>query len=863
MSIVLRKVTALLLKGRHFGTSISKQASPSAKLLVLDNLEFKPEAIIFDKDGTLVCFHTMWTPWCQSFANRMNDVSGLDLACNLFEVLGYDQANSKVKLGSLAENTHPQLKEKVKEMLTNHPQVLCEFKAKEYLNQSWRDTPDNMDIKLTGNLHDLFMRLRSQGIHIAICTSDSRSGTEEFLDKENLGSLVDIVVCGDDSFSKPKPDPHNAIYICNKLNIDPSKTVMVGDTPADTIMGQAAGLGLTVGVLSGVGSAKDLMDADIIVDDVKDCVDLFLPHDPDKVETHRVTSRGLFKIASKGNFSQPRGSRGLSTYSHIVVGAGSAGCVLSNRLTEKSSNSIFLLEAGPKDTFLGSCYLQWKIHMPAALMYNLCDDKYNWYYNTLPQKHMNNRSMYWPRGRVWGGSSSLNAMVYIRGHAEDQNRWESEGAEGWNYQNCLPYFKKAQTHECGPSAYRGGNGPLHVSRGTSNNSLHSVWLEAGQQAGYPFTDDVNGYQQEGMSQFEMTIKKGMRNSTASAYLRPALSRPNLTTEVGALVTRILFDGKRAIGIEYLRNGKELKRVYADEVILSGGSINSPQLLMLSGVGPAQHLKEMDIPLVADIQGVGQNLQDHLEVYVVQECKKPITLLKDQKGLRMIQVGLQWFYNQTGSASTTHLESGGFVRSRPDVSHPNIMFHFLPSQVIDHGRQSPKIEAYQVHVGPMRSSSRGWIQLKSKDPRDHPIIQPNYLSTDFDVHEMRESVRLSRNIFAQPAFDPYRGIEIAPGHELTSDKDIDAFIRDKADSAYHPSCTCKMGSTSDNMTVVDPCTRVVGLEGLRVVDASIMPSIASGNLNAPTIMIAERAADIIKGDGVLPPAQVPVYSPPRN
>uniref|UniRef100_UPI003AAF2E91 choline dehydrogenase, mitochondrial n=1 Tax=Centroberyx gerrardi TaxID=166262 RepID=UPI003AAF2E91 len=559
--------------------------------------------------------------------------------------------------------------------------------------------------------------------------------------------------------------------------------------------------------------------------------------------------------------SSPAANQKTPSYSYIVVGAGSAGCVLANRLTEDAHESVLLLEAGPKDMLLGNLRLSWKIHMPAALTYNLCDDKYNWFYHTLPQAHMDDRVMYWPRGRVWGGSSSLNAMVYIRGHGEDYNRWQREGAEGWDYQRCLPYFRKAQCHELGEDRYRGGSGPLHVSRGKTNHPLHKAFIEAGQQAGYPVTDDMNGHQQEGLGWMDMTIYKGKRWSTASAYLRPVLGRPNLKTEVRCLTTKILFEGNRAVGVEYTQKGQK-KRVFAEkEVILSGGAINSPQLLMLSGVGNADDLKQHGIPVVQHLPGVGSNLQDHLELYVQQQCTQPITLYKSQKPFHMVKIGLEWFAQFTGYGATAHLESGGFIRSRPGVTHPDIQFHFLPSQVIDHGRVASKIEAYQVHVGPMRSTSIGWMKLKSANPLDHPILQPNYLSTDIDVWEFRECVKLSREIFAQKAFDPFRGPEVQPGPQVQSDAEIDAFVRRKADSAYHPSCTCKMGSASDPMAVVDSNARVLGLEGLRVVDASIMPSVVSGNLNAPTIMMAEKAADIIRGRPALVDPGVPVYQPP--
>eukprot|EP00112_Aurelia_sp_Birch-Aquarium-sp1_P016688 Seg3809.1 transcript_id=Seg3809.1/GoldUCD/mRNA.D3Y31 product="Choline dehydrogenase mitochondrial" protein_id=Seg3809.1/GoldUCD/D3Y31 len=501
--------------------------------------------------------------------------------------------------------------------------------------------------------------------------------------------------------------------------------------------------------------------------------------------------------------------------------------------------------------------------MPSALQYNLSSDRYNWHYMIEPQKHMDNRKMYWPRGRVWGGSSALNAMVYIRGHAYDYDGWETAGAKGWSYADCLPYFKKAQTHELGENDYRGGSGPLHVSRGKMKNPLFHAFIDAAQQCGYPYTEDLNGYQQEGVGPMDMTTYKGKRWSAAQAYLRPALKRKNLKTETKALVNRVLFEGTKAVGVEYVKDSQIRRMKAKKEVILSGGAINSPQLLMLSGIGNSADLKQHGIPVVLDKPGVGQNLQDHLEMYIQHECKKPITLYKSTKLWNMGLIGIQWLATHTGLGASSHLESGGFIRSKDGLRHPDIQFHFLPSAVIDHGRIVVDREAFQLHVGTLRATSRGSLKLRSANAFDHPIIDANYLATEEDRADMRACVRLTREIFAQKAFDEFRGPELQPGSHVQSDEEIDAFVRQKGDSAYHPSCTCKMGDESDPMAVVDNNARVIGAENLRVVDASIMPNVASGNLNGPTIMLAEKLTDAIRGKEPLPRSNAAVYETPMT
>ncbi len=540
-----------------------------------------------------------------------------------------------------------------------------------------------------------------------------------------------------------------------------------------------------------------------------------------------------------------------TSFDYIIVGAGSAGSVLANRLSKNPANRVLLIEAGPPDR---SIFL----HMPGAFAEPLKNDRFNWFYESAPEPFMNNRQMYCPRGRVLGGSSSINGMCYVRGHAFDYDRWASNALPDWSYAHCLPYFRKAETWEKGSDEYRGDSGPLHVSDGPCKNPLYEAFVEAGVQAGYPRTDDMNGHQQEGFGHMQQTTYKGERWSAAKAYMRPALQRENLEVRHSTLTEKILFDGKRAIGVMISRNGRR-ETVTGGEIILSGGAINSPQLLMLSGIGPASHLAEHDIPVVADLPGVGANLQDHLEIYVQMGCRQPITLYSALSLVGRAKIGLEWLLFRRGPGASNLFESGGFIRSKAGVEHPDLQYHFLPIAISYDGRAAGDRHGFQAHVGPMRPTSRGHVRLKSADPATHPEILFNYMSTEQDRKEMRAAVRLTREIFAQQAFDLYRDGELAPGEDVQSDNEIDAFVRSHGESAYHPSCTCAMGS--GEQAVVDGELKVHGLESLRVVDASVMPTIPSGNLNAPTIMIAEKAADIILGNPALPVSGAAVWQHP--
>jgi choline dehydrogenase len=538
-------------------------------------------------------------------------------------------------------------------------------------------------------------------------------------------------------------------------------------------------------------------------------------------------------------------------FDYVIVGAGSAGCVLADRLTEGGDHRVLLLEYGGSDR---SIFIQ----MPSALSIPMNMDKYNWFYHTEPEPHLDGRRLHTPRGKVLGGSSSINGLVYIRGHAQDFEGWTTQGAAGWSYRDVLPYFRRAETRQEGGNVYRGNRGKLHTRYGTLQNPLHSAWLAAGREAGYPHTADVNGFQQEGFGRMDMTVGGGRRCSAANAYLRPAMRRPNLEVRTHALATRIIFESRRAAVLEYVR-GETTHRVrIGRELILCGGPINSPQLLKLSGVGPATELRTLGIPIIHDLPGVGENLQDHLEFYFQVACKEPITLYSSIGLWNRALIGARWLLRKDGLGATNHFETCGFIRSRPGVPYPDIQYHFLPMAVAYDGSTLAQEHGFQAHVGPMRSKSRGWVRLASTDPKDKPRIRFNYLSDPEDVIEMRACVRLTREIFAQPAFDRYRGREIQPGSEVEGDAEIDGFIRAKVESAYHPSCTCKMGGAHDPLAVVGPDTRVHGLEGLRVVDSSIMPTVTTGNLNAPTIMLAEKASDHILGRALLRPEDAPYY-----
>lgn len=540
-------------------------------------------------------------------------------------------------------------------------------------------------------------------------------------------------------------------------------------------------------------------------------------------------------------------------YDYIIVGGGSAGCAMANRLSADPSNKVLMLDAGRPD-YIWDLF----IHMPAGLTVPLGNKWYDWCYESEPEPHMNNRRVFHGRGKVLGGSSSINGMIYIRGNPLDYEKWASDkGMEQWDYAHCLPYFKKAENRIAPKDEHHGSKGPLHLEIGPCTNPLFQAFFKATQEAGYPRTEDVNGYQQEGFAPFDRNVKNGKRWSAARAYYHPVKRRKNLTLIMGALATQILFEGKRAIGVTYARGKRGSHTVHGKHIVCCGGAINTPQLLQLSGVGDAGLLSSLDIPVVHDLPGVGQNMQDHLEVYVQYGCKQPVSMAPAMKWYNKPYIGCQWLFQKKGPAATNHFEAGGFVRSNPDVAYPNIQFHFLPLAVRYDGSSPNTDHGYQVHIGPMYSDTRGQVKIKSKDPFQHPALHFNYLSTEQDKREWVEAIRLARNIMNQPAFDAFNKGEISPGPAVETDQEIMDWVAKDGETALHPSCTCKMGT--DETAVVDPNTmKVHGTEGLYVVDASVMPYITNGNIYSPVMMIAEKAADLILGNTPLAPEDVPYH-----
>ena len=543
-------------------------------------------------------------------------------------------------------------------------------------------------------------------------------------------------------------------------------------------------------------------------------------------------------------------------YDFLIVGGGSAGSALANRLSSDPSNRVLVLEAGRPD-YIWDVF----IHMPAALAFPIGSRFYDWKYESEPEPHMNGRRIYHARGKVLGGSSSINGMIFQRGNPLDYERWASDpGMETWDYAHCLPYFKRMERCLAADRTddLRGHAGPLVLERGPATSPLFGAFFEAVQQAGYSLTDDVNGFRQEGFAPFDRNIHNGRRLSAARAYLHPVTSRPNLKLETRAFVTKVLFEGTRAVGVEYVQGRDSTpKRAMAGDVVLCGGAINTPQLLQLSGVGNAADLEPLGVRMVHDLRGVGEHLQDHLEVYVQYACTQPVSIAPGMKMWRRPFIGAQWLFLRSGLGATNHFEAGGFARSNDDVDYPNLMFHFLPIAIRYDGSSPAGDHGYQVHIGPMYSDARGSIRLKSSDPREHPALRFNYLSTDQDRREWVEAIGVARSILTQPAFDPFNGGETSPGPSVETDEEILAWVANDAETALHPSCTARMGV--DEMSVTDPLTmKVHGLEGLRVVDASVMPYVTNGNIYAPVMMTAEKAADLILENTPLEPEKVEYY-----
>ncbi len=544
-------------------------------------------------------------------------------------------------------------------------------------------------------------------------------------------------------------------------------------------------------------------------------------------------------------------------YDYIIVGAGSAGCVLANRLSADGKHSVLLLEAGGGDRNI-------LIAMPTALSYPMASKTYNWGYDSDPEPHVDHRRITCPRGKGLGGTSSINGMVYVRGHACDFEEWETLGADGWSYADCLPYFKRAETWQNGADEYRGGDGPLGVSGGNNMayNPLYQAFVDAGVEAGYPRTEDYNGYCGEGFGAMHMTVDGGVRSSTSRAYLRPVQHRSNLTVMKHVTVDQLILDGKRVTGVTAQQKGKRVSLKAGKEVILSAGSIASPMILQRSGIGPADLLSRHGIALKHELSGVGQNLQDHLEVYFQFHCKQPVSLNNKLGLFSKFLIGARWFFFKSGLGATNHFESCAFIRSRAGLKSPDIQYHFLPAAMRYDGTPSIKGHGFQVHVGPNKPKSRGRVEITSTDPDADPSILFNYLQHEDDVAAWRQCIRLTREIIAQPTMDSYRGVELQPGLDVSSDAEIDRWVRENIESAYHPCGTARMGRADDPDAVVDTDCRLLGLDGVRVVDASVFPTVPYGNINAPTIMVAEKAADAILGKSPLPPMSAESWIDPN-
>ncbi|GAB79227.1 choline dehydrogenase [Austwickia chelonae] len=543
----------------------------------------------------------------------------------------------------------------------------------------------------------------------------------------------------------------------------------------------------------------------------------------------------------------------MTQYDYIIVGGGSAGSALANRLSSDSGISVLVIEAGRNDSKLDPF-----IHMPAALPFPIGSRFYDWKYESEPEPHMNGRRVYHARGKVLGGSSSINGMIFQRGNPMDYERWSKDaGMQDWDYAHCLPYFKRMENCLAGADSWRGGSGPLVLERGPATTPLFGAFFEAVQQAGYPLTDDVNGYRQEGFAKFDRNVHRGRRLSASRAYLHPVRNRSNLVVETLSQVTGLRMHRNRVIGVDYVRAGRFKRTALAGEIILCGGAFNSPQLLQLAGIGHADELSKLGIEPVVDLPGVGANMQDHLEVYIQHAATQPVSIAPYLAHKYKPMIGAQWLFGRTGVGASNHFEAGGFIRSNDDVAYPNLMFHFLPIAIRYDGSQPASEHGYQVHIGPMYSDCRGTLKIRSTDPFEHPAIQFNYLSTENDRREWVEMVRAARDILEQPAFAAFSGGEISPGHEVETDEQILDWVAQDAETALHPSCTAKMGV--DQMSVVDPASmKVHGVDGLRVVDASVFPYVTNGNIYAPVMMVAEKAADLIMGNTPLPAIEAPFY-----